>query len=130
MAARYFTFVKSVENPNAQPPQAMYEAMDKHIRDFAKTGRLIDTGGLAPMAMSKHVRLSGGNISVKDGPFTEAKEVIGGYAVMEFESEEQALQEAKAFLELHRTNWPEWEGEVEIRQIFRPDYLDELLARG
>ena len=63
-----------------------------------------------------------------DGPFTETKEVVGGYAVMEFNSREAAVQSAVEFMELHKKHWPGWEGETEVRQILGPD--DYILETG
>jgi len=73
------------------------------------------------MAQSTRVRLSGGQIKVTDGPFTEAKEVVGGYAEFELKSKEEAIEGAVRFMELHKKHWPGWEGETEIRQIFGPE---------
>ena len=67
------------------------------------------------------MRLSGGKLAVLDGPFTETKEVVGGYAVMEFNSREAAVRSAVEFMELHKKYWPGWDGETEVRQIFGPD---------
>ena len=67
------------------------------------------------------MRLSGGQITVVDGPFTEAKEIIGGYAQFELKSREEAVQGAVHFMELHKKYWPGWEGETEVRQMYGPD---------
>jgi hypothetical protein len=67
------------------------------------------------------VRVSQGRLTVMDGPFTETKEVVGGYAVMEFKSKQEALDSAVQFMELHRKHWPGWEGETEVREIFGPE---------
>jgi hypothetical protein len=71
--------------------------------------------------MSTRVRLSGGKISVLDGPFTEAKEVVGGYAMFDFKSKKEALDAVLTFMELHKLHWPGWDGESEIRQVFGPE---------
>ena len=117
---RFMSLVKSAEN-QGQPPQALMDAMGQLIEDSLKAGILIDTGGLAPTSMSTRVRLSKGNLTVVDGPFSEAKEVVGGYAVTEFKSKEEAIEAAKQFMELHTKHWPGWEGECEVRQIFGPN---------
>jgi hypothetical protein len=57
---------------------------------------------------------------VIDGPFTEAKEVVGGYAIYDVKSKKEAIEATSRFMELHREHWPGWEGESEIRQIFDP----------
>ncbi|HEX6134441.1 MAG TPA: YciI family protein, partial [Longimicrobiales bacterium] len=77
--------------------------------------------GLAPMANSTRVRLSGGKVSVTDGPYTEAKEVVGGFGVVEAKSREEAVEGAVMLMNLHREYWPGWEGEVEVRQILGPE---------
>ena len=67
------------------------------------------------------MRVSGGKLNVIDGPFTEAKEVVGGYAQFELKSKQEAIDGAVRFMELHRKHWPGWEGEAEVRQIFGPE---------
>ncbi len=84
----------------------------------ARAGVLVETGGLLPSALGAHVRLSGGKLSVTDGPFTEAKELIGGYAVYDVKSKEEVIEWTRRFMQLHKEHWPGWEGESEIRQIF------------
>ena len=71
--------------------------------------------------MSTRVRVSGGKVTAIDGPFTESKEVIGGYAVFELKSKQEALEGALRFMELHKKHWPGWEGETEVRQMFGPE---------
>ena len=87
--------------------------------EMAKAGVLIGTGGLAPSSMGAKVRLSGGKVMVTDGPFTEAREVIGGYAIIEVPSKEEAVLFAKRFWQLHADILgPSYEGGGEIRQLF------------
>jgi hypothetical protein len=114
---RFIMMVKAAENPGL-PPKALMDAMEKLTQDAVKNGTMVMGGGLAPTAQSNRVRLSGGKISVIDGPFTESKEVIGGFAIMELKSKEEALEVAKHFIDLHRQHWPGWEGESEVRQMF------------
>jgi len=59
-------------------------------------------------------------VTVTDGPFTEAKEVVGGYAQFELKSKQEAIDAAVRFMELHKKYWPGWEGETEVRQMFDP----------
>ena len=82
---------------------------------------MIGGGGLGPTALGARVRLSGGQLTVIDGPFTEAKEVVGGYAQFELKSKQEAVEGALRFMELHKKHWPGWEGETEIRQMFGPE---------
>jgi hypothetical protein len=114
---RFMMMVKSAEN-QGPPPKELMDAMAKLTEESAKSGEMIGGGGLAPSAMGARVRISGGKITVTDGPFTEAKEVFGGYAVMELKSKEEAIERSKHFMELHERHWPGWEGESEIRQLF------------
>jgi hypothetical protein len=99
----------------------MMEAIAKLAEDATKSGTMLGSGGLAPTAASTRVRISGGKLSVIDGPFTEAKEVVGGFAMFELKSKEEAIKSAVQFMELHQTHWPAWEGETEVRQIFGPE---------
>ena len=120
---KFMMLVKHAEN-SGQPPKELMEAIGKLGEEAVKAGTMITTGGLAPTAQSTKVRISGGQIQVIDGPFTESKEVIGGYAQFELPSKEAALKSAVEFMELHRKHWPGWEGETEIRQMFGPDDFD------
>jgi hypothetical protein len=75
----------------------------------------IDGAGLQALAKASRVRLAGGKITVTDGPFSEAKEVVGGYSVIEAPTHADAVELATRFMELHRAHWPEFEGESEVR---------------
>ena len=88
--------------------------------EAVKSGSMLGSGGLAPTAQSTRVRISNGQLLVIDGPFTETKEVVGGYAQFEMNSKEEAIEGARHFMELRRQHWPGWEGETyyEIRQMF------------
>jgi hypothetical protein len=80
---------------------------------------MLETGGLMPSSQGARIRLSRGKLSVTDGPFTEAKEIIGGYAIIEFKSKQEAIESGKKFLELHtEILGPSYEAELEIRQMF------------
>jgi len=117
---QFMMIVKSAER-SGRPPQALMDAIDKLGQEAVKAGTMVASGGLAPTAMSTRIRLSQGQVTKIDGPFTEAKEVIGGYAVFELKSKEEAIEGALRFMELHKKHWPGWEGETEIRQIFGPE---------
>jgi hypothetical protein len=100
------------------------EAMGKLAEESLKSGEMIETGGLGPTATGSRVRLAGGKITVTDGPFTEAKEVFGGYAVFELKSKEEAVERTRRFMELHHKHWPGWEG----RDRGPPDVLHAAAA--
>lgn len=114
---RFMTMVKSAES-SGPPPKSLMDAIMNLGIEAMKAGVLVESGGLAPTAKGGRVRVAGGKLTVFDGPFTEAKEVIGGYAVYNLSSREEAMQWATRFMEIHREHWPGWEGEAEVRQIF------------
>jgi hypothetical protein len=117
---RFMMIVKHAEK-QGQPPKELMDAIMQEAEQETKAGRMLGTGGLAPTAQGARVRLSGGKVTVIDGPFTEAKEVIGGYAQFEYKSKEEAIESAVHFMELHNKYWPGWEGETEVRQMFGPE---------
>ena len=114
---RYMMLVRHAEK-QGPPPKELMEAIDLLAKEATKAGTMIGAGGLGPTAQGARVRLSGGKVSVTDGPFTEAKEVIGGYAQFEFKTREEAIESAVRFMELHKKHWPGWEGETEVRQLY------------
>ncbi|MGB7212392.1 MAG: YciI family protein [Gemmatimonadales bacterium] len=113
---RYLTFIRGRENQGAPSP-ALEAAMGKFIGDSLANGSLVQTGGLSRYPDATLLRIAKGKLSVTDGPFAEAKEVIGGYAIIEAPSKAEAIRIGTAFMKLHSDHWPEWEGESEIRQI-------------
>ncbi len=114
---KFMTMVKSVE-ASEPPPAALMQAIATMGEEAARSGVMVQMGGLLPSAMGARVRLAKGRLTVTDGPFTEAKEVLGGFAVYSVPSKAEAIRLSQQFLELHRQHWPGWEGEVEIRQLF------------
>lgn len=116
---RFMIMVKSAET-TTPPPMALMEAIGKLGFEASQAGVMVEVGGLMPTALGAKVRVSGGRLSVTDGPFSESKEVIGGYAVYDLASKEEALTWTRRFLQLHIDHWPGWEGESEIRQVIDP----------
>jgi hypothetical protein len=116
---RYMMIVKHPEKQGT-PPKALIDAIMILAQEDAKSGKMLGNGGLSSTDQGARVRLSGGKISVLDGPFTEAKEIIGGYAQMELGSKQEAIESAVSFMELHKKYWPEWEGETEVRAMLDP----------
>jgi len=108
---RFLSLYKSVER-NTPPTQEEMAAMGKLIEEGMKAGWLLGTEGCLPSALGVRVRKSGGDITVTDGPFTESKEVIGGFAILQANSKAEAVELARQFLRVVG------EGECEIRQIF------------
>jgi hypothetical protein len=110
--------------PEGTPPaQDEMAKMGKLIEDGMKSGWLLATEGCLPTALGARVRRSGGNITVKDGPFTESKEIIGGFAVIKTNSKEEAIELTKRFLEVAG------DGESEIRQIYEMPEATCMAAR-
>jgi hypothetical protein len=116
---RFMMIVKHAEI-SGFPPKELMDAIGKLSEEAVQAGTMLGSGGLCPTATGASVRLSGGKIAVIDGPFTESKEIIGGYAQFELKSKEEAVASAVRFMELHKKYWPGWEGETEVRQMFEP----------
>jgi hypothetical protein len=118
---KYLCFIRHSEKyREAPPPAALMEAMGKFVEKSMKEGVLVDTGGLLPSKDGLRIRLAKGELSVTDGPFSESKEVIGGWAILKTDSKAEALRIATEFMDLHRKNWPAFEGESEVRPMFDP----------
>jgi hypothetical protein len=116
---KYLTLIRHSESyRQAGPPLALLEAMGKFVEKSRKDGSLVDTGGLLPSSEGLRLRLANGKITATDGPFTESKEVIGGWAILQASSKEEILRIATEFMELHRKHWPGFEGESEVRPMF------------
>lgn len=114
---RVLTTIKS--SPSfGPPPQALMDAIGEYSAEGFRDGYLLDTGGLMP---GRFVQLRSGEVEVTDGPFTETKEIVGGYAIFECRSLEEGVEFGVRFMELHKANWPGWEGEVEVRPMFGPN---------
>jgi hypothetical protein len=113
---RYMMIVKHKE-AQGMPPKQLLDAIGKLTEEAVKNGTLLGNGGLLPTSAGASVKLSGGRVTVTDGPFTEAKEIIGGYALFELKSKEEAVEGARHFMELHKKHWPGWEGETEVREM-------------
>jgi hypothetical protein len=102
------------------PPDArLTEAMGKIRERMIKAGELLDTGGLLPFAQGATIRVAGGKMAVTDGPFIESKEVIGGFAILQAKSKEEAIKMGQEFMKLHiDILGPSFEAEMEVRQMY------------
>ena len=108
---RYLSIYKTAETNT--PPSAEHVAqMGQLIEEGMRKGWLIATEGCLPSAKGARVRMSGGKVTVTDGPFIESKELIGGFAIIEAESKEHAVRLTKEFLGVAG------DGECEIRQLY------------
>ncbi|MCX5385091.1 YciI family protein [Streptomyces sp. NBC_00083] len=113
---RYLTMVRIDENnaPEGGPSPELMQRMGDLIEEMTKAGVLLDTAGLTPTAEGTRIRWNGGELTVTDGPFTETKEVVGGYAIIQAKNKAEALEWAKRFLQVHEK---EWDVTSEVREI-------------
>jgi hypothetical protein len=114
---RYMVMLRMAEDVG-EPPPTLVEAMDVSMREAFASGWMLDAGGLGPSAAATEVSLRGGTVLAVDGPFSEAKEVVGGYAVLDVRSHEEAVGHAQQLIAIHREYWPGWEGTAEVRRIW------------
>ncbi len=113
---RYMTSVLGPEN-QGRPPQALFDAIDQLSNEGMKQGVLVGFGGLKPTARGARATLEDGKVVFTDGPFTEAKEVLGGFAIYDLPNLEAAKAWTEKFLALHAQHWPAFRGIVEIREM-------------
>jgi hypothetical protein len=115
---RYMLFVKHTEDYRGKAvPPALLKAMGEFVTPHMKSGKFIEAGGLMSTWRGKKVKLRAGKVSVVDGPFSESKEIIGGFTLVEAASDEEALALARQFVELHRLHAPGMEIECELRPL-------------
>ncbi|WP_039797771.1 YciI family protein [Nocardia araoensis] len=114
---RYMMLIRLDPATSPEPDEALMEQVGKVIEEMTKAGVLLDTNGLHSIAEATRVVQSGGKQTVLDGPFTESKEIIGGYCILQVKSKEEAVEWTSRFLAVHG---PEWDIEVEVRQIAEP----------
>jgi hypothetical protein len=116
---RYLSMIRIDEKSAQAPSEQLMQDMGKLIEEMTRNGVLITTAGLRPTAEGVRVRLRGGKLSTTDGPFTETKEVIGGYAIVEAKSMQEAIELTKRFLRVHGDGW---DIECEVRQLDGPEF--------
>ncbi len=120
---RFMTMVKADKDYEAglAPKPELIAAIGRLTDDMVKSGVLVQTGGLLPSAKGARVRVSRGDVTVTDGPFVETKELIGGYAIVETTSRDEAIELGKQFMALHAAVIGlSYDGECEIRQLYDP----------
>lgn len=116
---RFMSMIRIQENTGQVPSEQLMNDMGKLIEEMTRTGQLVSTAGLRPTSEGVRVRLRRGKLSMVDGPFTETKEVIGGYALLEAKSKAEAVELTKRFLKIHGD---EWDIECELRQLDGPEF--------
>jgi hypothetical protein len=114
-AMKFFGYTLGDPNTPVGPESPeMYERMSAFVEEATKAGILLATGGLAPPSEAVKVRYSGGEFTVLDGPFAEAKELVGGWALMDTRDIDEAVEWTKRFLTIAG------DGESTIRQVYGP----------
>ena len=116
---RYIVLLKAPQM-TTPPPAELMDAIMRLGDEATQAGALLDTAGLSPSAAGARVQLAGGQLSVTDGPFAEAKEMIS-YAVYQVGSKEEAVEWTSRFMRLHRDLWPGWEGEADVLKVLGPE---------
>ncbi|MGW4461923.1 YciI family protein [Micromonospora sp. NBC_01796] len=116
---RYLALLRAKQPTTPVPPELM-AAIAKLGEEATTSGSLLDTGGLAPSAAGARVTVAGGDLTVTDGPFAEAKEVIS-YALYEVRAKEEVVEWTSRFMKAHRDLWPGWEGDADILKVFGPE---------
>jgi hypothetical protein len=116
---RYLVVLEAVPPTTPPPPELMGGIMS--LGDEAtKAGALLDTAGLAPSAEGALVEVADGKITITDGPFAEAKEMIS-YALYQVRTKEEAVEWSNRFMKLHRDLWAGWEGTAKVIRVFGPE---------
>ena len=116
---RFLSMIRVDEKSGQAPSQQLMDDMGRLIEEMTREGTLIRTAGLRPTSEGVRVRLREGRLSAVDGPFTETKEVIGGFAILEAKSKADAVELTKRFLRIHGN---EWDIECEVRPIDGPEF--------
>jgi hypothetical protein len=109
---KFLCLYKSAKPEGTPPTEKEMAEMGKLIEAWMKSGRLLATEGCLPSALGARIRMSDGKFNVVDGPFTESKEVVGGFALIRAASKEEAIEFVKEFLKVAG------DGETEIRQVY------------
>jgi hypothetical protein len=120
---RYMLIVHASKESEAgcTPDSNLMAAMGKMSEDLTKAGVMISTGGLTPSSMGAFVRVRNGKITVTDGPFAEAKEIVGGFAIVDVKSKDEAVELSNRFWQAHvDILGPSFVGTGEVRQMFGP----------
>jgi hypothetical protein len=121
---RFLCVYKPSQEEGGRPSPEHVAEMGKLIDKMMKAGVLLATEGCLPSSKGARVRLANGKISVIDGPFTETKELIGGFAILRLNSRQEAIEATKEFLAVAG------DGETEIRQLYEPSDFDTAPADG
>ena len=119
---RFLSMIRLDETRGQVPSEQLMRDMGKLMDEMTREGSLVRTAGLRPTSEGARVRLRQGKLSAVDGPFTETKEVIGGFAILEAKSKADAIELTKRFLRIHGNDW---DIECEVRPIDGQEFGSE-----
>ncbi len=117
---RFMGFVR-MEEGIGPAPEALFKAMDDYIGEQAAAGHFLDGGGLYGSEDAVNFIVDKGEVTRVDGPYAEAKEVVGGWALTRYDTLEEAIEGQREFAQLHATHWPECKVVATLRQISEAD---------
>jgi hypothetical protein len=129
---RFMMLVKADQSYEAgvPPTPELMAAVGKLGEEMFRTGVMVEMGGLAPTSKGARLRLSRGKVSATDGPFVETKEIVGGYAILQAKSREEAVELGRRFLQVHAdVMGPDYEMGLEVRQLYDPPPSDSPAGR-
>lgn len=116
---RFLSMIRVNENTGQVPSEQLMSDMGKLMEEMTRNGSLVSTAGLRPTKEGARIRSRNGKLTTTNGPFTETKEVVGGYAILEAGSLEEAIALTERFLRVHG---PEWDVECEVRPLDGPEF--------
>jgi hypothetical protein len=120
---RYITLLTATSTPEGPPPGELMAAIAQLGEQATQAGVLLDTAGLAPSATGARIALTGGSISISDGPFTEAKELVS-YAIYQVAAKAEAVEWASRLVPAHVEHWPGYECDVQVLKLLGPEDFD------
>jgi hypothetical protein len=118
---RFMMIVKADKESEAglPPSPELIAAIGKLTEEAMESGVVLSNGGLLPSSKGARIRVGGGKLTVTDGPFAETKELIGGFAIIQANSRQEAIEEGSRFMQVHAdVLGPSYEGELEVRQMY------------
>jgi hypothetical protein len=122
---RFMMMMKADKNSEAglPPDPKLMAGMAKFMEEMTRSGAVLVAGGLGPSSKgTRFVATTGDKLTQMDGPFAETKELIAGFAIIQAKSKEEAIEQGRRFMKVHREALgPTWEGTCEIRPLFGPE---------
>ena len=116
---KFLSMIRIQENTGQQPSERLMAEMGKLMEEMTRSGALVSTAGLTPTSQGVRMRSNRGKVTRSDGPFTESKEVIGGFAILEAKDMDEALEMTRRFLAVHGD---EWDLTCEVRPFAGPEF--------